>query len=175
MNSWPEEINESCDTCEFTENLNLLRQVDFFSALPTEALKLATYLSAREHFQAGEVLFREGDDDGRAMYVVSGLLQAYREVDGKETALFSLEPGDLLGRLSLLGGIQRLFTLYVETDAVCLILSREKFARVLTLHPEAYPKLVRVIVENVTAWEKRLIKNTSGVTECRHNLGVSLI
>jgi hypothetical protein len=43
-------------SCEYQENLDILRQTYFFSGLPLESLKIFAYLCTREKFKEGEVL-----------------------------------------------------------------------------------------------------------------------
>ena len=70
--SWSAEKNESCPTCEFQNNLNILREIYFFSALPIDTLKVFAYLCTRENFKPGDFLFTQEDDDGQAFYLISG-------------------------------------------------------------------------------------------------------
>jgi len=46
-------------SCEYQENLGILRQTYFFSGLPLESLKIFAYLCTREKFREGEFLFRQ--------------------------------------------------------------------------------------------------------------------
>jgi len=68
MNS--SEKNSDRPSCEFQDNLNLLRQTYFFSGLPLETLKVFAYLCTRESFDPGEQLFRQGEEDGQAFYFI---------------------------------------------------------------------------------------------------------
>ena len=49
--------NKTGGSCEFQENLEILRQIDFFAGLPIETLKIFAYLCSREKYQAGDYLF----------------------------------------------------------------------------------------------------------------------
>jgi CRP/FNR family transcriptional regulator, cyclic AMP receptor protein len=42
--------------CEFQENLATLREIDFFSELPLDLLKVIAYLCSREKYQEGDFL-----------------------------------------------------------------------------------------------------------------------
>ena len=65
--------------CELDQNLELLRQTYLFSGIPLETLKVFAYLCSREKFQEGEYLFRQGEDDGQAFYIISGHAVLERE------------------------------------------------------------------------------------------------
>ena len=70
MNS--SEKNDSGISSELQENINLLRQIDFFSSLQLEALKVIAYLCDRESFEPGDELISQDEDGGRAFYILSG-------------------------------------------------------------------------------------------------------
>ena len=57
---------------EFQENLSALREIPFFSKLPMEKLKLFAYLCTRNSYEPGDYMFQQGDDDGRAFYILEG-------------------------------------------------------------------------------------------------------
>ena len=64
--------NKSGTSSEYQQNLDILRQIDFFSGLPLEATKVFAYLCSRESCKSGDVIFNQGDEDDRAFYIVSG-------------------------------------------------------------------------------------------------------
>ena len=175
MSSSTEE-HQQPKTSEFQENLEILRQMDFFSALSLEALKLFAYLCTRETFRAGEYLFRQDDSDGKAFYIISGKTELVRQDDGEESILRQYSEGEFLGGLALLGEMRRLFSLRASEDTVCLILSRDRFSKVLEQFPELTPRVFRTMVEKVRGWEERLIMCRNEICEaCKQRLGVSLI
>lgn len=169
---------ETGASCEYEENLGMLRQVDFFSGLPLEATKVFAFLCDREHFRKGDLLFEEGDEDGKAYYFISGKAELLRQHDDQWVTLRVFEARDFIGRLALLGNVRRLFTLKAAEDLTCLVLTKEKFSRALEQFPDLMPKLIKVAVQNVNDWEKGFLKTC--VTDdqcgpCRGRTGVSLV
>ena len=69
------EKNNTTPSSEFQENLELLRQIYFFSGLPLETLKVFAYLCSREKFKQDEYIFSQDEDDGRAFYIINGQAQ----------------------------------------------------------------------------------------------------
>jgi CRP-like cAMP-binding protein len=170
--------SETGASCEYEENLGILRQVDFFSGLPLEATKVFAFLCEREHFRKGEVLFEEGDEDGKAYYFISGKAELLRQHDAQWVTLRVFEAGDFIGRLALLGNVRRLFTLKADDDLTCLVLTKEKFKRALEQFPELMPKIMKVAVQNVNEWEKGFLKTCAAddrCDACRGRTGVSLV
>lgn len=170
------EKNDAMSSCEIDENLNFLRQTYFFSGLPLEALKVFAYLCNRERFKEGEFLFRQGEDDGRAIYLIAGQAVLKREINGDEHTIRQVTAGSFLGGLSLLGSTRRLFFLKAQTDMLCLILTREKFSKTLEQFQEMTPKIFKALVEAVDTWEKGFLSSRADQCgECMPNLGVSLL
>ena len=175
MNS-PTEKNESFASCEFQENLDILRQIDFFSGLSMESLKVLAYVCLRENFKPGDFLFRQGDDDGQALYVISGLAELIHEDEGGTDVIREFGNGDFLGGLALVGQTPRLFSLRAKENLTCLIIEREKFLSVMQQFPDQLAKVVRALVEGVMGWEERfLVSRSQGCEACRHKIGVSMV
>ncbi len=156
MNS-PAAGHDDSFPCEYTENLEILRRTDFFSGFPIEKLKVMAYLCTREEFSAGDFLFSQDDDDGKAFLVISGALTLVREDKDDTQTIQRFGAGELLGGLALLGPLQRLFSLEAETDATCLVMSREKFAKALEQFPDLLPRVHKAVVDRIRTWEKRHI------------------
>ena len=82
------------ESCEFQENLSILREIDFFSELPLEILKVLAYLCTREKYKEGDFLIQKGEDDGQAFYILSGrlgLLYDDRDKDARVVRVYGPE------------------------------------------------------------------------------------
>jgi CRP-like cAMP-binding protein len=175
MNSNSEK-NKTGGSSEYQENLDMLRQIDFFSGLPLEATKVFAYLCGRETFKSGDTLFQQGDEDDRAFFIITGQARLTQQTDDAETTIREYRAGDFIGRMTLLGHIRRLFTLTATTEGVCLVITREKFTKALEKFPALAPKFIEVVVKNIYKWEKRFMKIRSGdCSECLKISGVSLV
>ena len=171
-----EEKTEVCLSCEFQENLNILRETYFYSALPLEVLKVLTYLCTRETFKPGDHLFSQDDDDGQAFYIISGKVQLTYSDESGEKIVREYDPEVFIGGLALMGAMRRLFTLQALTDTTCLVLTREKFLRAMAQFPDQMPKIFKALVERICIWEERFLVAVNEKCEaCRQKIGVSLI
>ena len=175
MNSLSAE-NKMQPSCEFQDNITILRQINYFAGLPFEAIKVLAYLCTQESFKAGDYLFHRNDDDGQAFYILCGKSQL--EYTGGDTPLLirNFGPGEFLGGLALLGNMRRLFSLKASTDLVCLVLTRDKFTKAMEQFPELMPKITQVAVENIRNWEERFFidyGHTCG--DGIHQFGISLL
>jgi len=175
MNSYSEKHEESLSG-EFQENLSLLRQIEFFSGLPIESLKVFTYLCTRETFKEGDYIFSQDDDDGQAVYIVSGTARLVRTDDDSELVIRDYEKDVFLGGMALLGTMRRLFSLKAVTDVTCLVLTRTKFIKAMEQFPDLWPKVVNAMVESIRIWEERLFEqHAKHREECMQKVGVTLI
>ena len=163
-------------SCEFQENLNLLRETYFFTGFPLEALKVFAYLCKRESFKEGEYLFSAGDDDGQAFFVISGKARLYLGKDDQEYAVRDFDEGAFLGGLSLIGQMRRLFSLQAVTETTCLILTREKFSRAMEQFQDQVPRIFKTLIDRILQWEGRFLADfDTGCEDCRKKIGVSII
>jgi CRP-like cAMP-binding protein len=167
---------EAHQSSELQENLGFLRQIYFFSGLPLESLKVFAYLCTRETFNQGEHLFRQGDDDGQAFYIISGKARLVRTDEGPEQIIRDYDTGEFLGGMVLLGNMDRLFSLKALTDVTCLILTREKFSATVQQFPDLMPRIIKSVVERISAWESGfLVSQGEGCEVCGQKIGVSLV
>ena len=170
------EKRQPSESSEFQENLQILRQMDFFSALSLEALKVFAYLFAREIFRPGDHLFHQDDNDGKAFYILSGTAEVTRQDERGEATLGTYGEGEFLGGLALLGDMRRLFSGKAKTDMTCLVMTREKFAKAIEQFPQLVPRVLETMVDRIRSWEERLLLEEGGLCDgCRKKVGVSLV
>ena len=170
------EKNNSTPSSEFQENLEILRQIYFFSGLPLETLKIFAYLCTREKFVVGEYIFRQGEDDGQAFFFIEGRAQLERSENGKTTEIRNCARGEFIGGLTLLGETRRLFSLISVEETTCLVLNREKFSKTMEQFPHLFGKICNAVASSIDTWEERFL-TISGIQcgECMRGLGVTLV
>ena len=110
------------------EDLDLLRQVTVFDALPLPALEqLAAGLQPR-HVPAGEVVYHQGDE-GDGCFVIE---QGSAEVLGDGHPIATVGPGDLVGEIALLRQVPRTATVRAVTEMDLRLLDADRFVCVVT-------------------------------------------
>lgn len=164
MNSSPErnlpDGSAPCEACQYTDNLDILRNIPVFSGIPVEELKVLAILSKRKRHKAGEVLFNAGDVDGKALFILQGAGIVGREIDGELMDCGKVEPGTLVGGLSLLSEVRRLFTLTAESDMICLHIPRDQFtAGSLKAAEKA---LMKALIEEIVDREEKILEESKG-------------
>ena len=168
--------NSAGGTCEFQQNLEILRQTQFFAGLPMETLKVFAYLCTRESFAAQDCLYDKDDDDGQAFYILSGQLVLVHDTDGGEAVIRDFGPGDFIGGLALLAPMRRLFALKAGQATDCLVLSREKFAKAIGQFPELIPRVFKSMADSIRDWDQqRLFEATEKGLSLKDMVGISAI
>jgi CRP/FNR family cyclic AMP-dependent transcriptional regulator len=175
MNSNSESNSDSAQT-DFQDQLDILRQIPFFSQLPLETNKVLAYLCNREIFKQNAQLFSQGDTDGQALYILSGSARIEHK-DGSDTLhIRDVGPGTFIGGLSLMAEISWLFSLTATEDLVCLVITREKFRRILEQFPDIMSLIIKGLAVNIRNWEERMLSDHSQVCpQCIGKAGVSLL
>jgi CRP/FNR family cyclic AMP-dependent transcriptional regulator len=170
------ERNNSAPSSEFQENLEILRQIYFFSGLPLETLKVFAYLCTREKFRQDEYIFSQDEDDGQAFYIISGIARLERKATAKTTAVREYKAGEFIGGLTLLGETRRLFSLNSVTETTCLVLGREKFSKTIEQFPNLLAKICNAVAKSIDSWEERFLADLSDQCgDCLNKLGVTLL
>jgi CRP-like cAMP-binding protein len=140
---------------EMQENLDLLQELPFFSALPLKAIKLLAFVAERQHFSENETIFEEGDDYGRAYIILSGELTLMKKNDNKQRVVQHFNQGDLLGTFSLLGGLPSLFLLKASSESTVLTISREHYTKIQEQFPETTTLSLKALLHEVYQWERK--------------------
>jgi EAL domain-containing protein (putative c-di-GMP-specific phosphodiesterase class I) len=82
----------------------------------------------RVQLEAGELLFREGDEPGAAFLIESGTVEVKTHQRGREVVLSLLGPGDLVGEMAVIDDAPRTATATAVSAAVLFPLDRQQIA-----------------------------------------------
>ncbi len=95
------------------------------------------------HFQAGTVLFHEGDE-GDDMYIVqSGRVAIKKRVKDGEAVLATMEKGDFFGEMAILERLPRSASAEVTEDGDLIVISSEVFGDMIKANPEIAVRMLR--------------------------------
>lgn len=129
-------VGASLEVCEF------LARVPVFSRYTPGALAEIVEQMSVHRFEAGTVLFREGDP-GDAFYIVR---EGAVRIEDTERPLAELEEGAFFGELALVSGNPRNATAVVARDAVLLTLSKQEFRAALEREKDFQSQLREVLL-----------------------------
>ncbi len=100
---------------------------------------------------AGEILFREGEE-GMEMFVVrSGTIRVFVETNEVEKTLAILGPGEFVGEMSLLTGQPRSATAIVEEDAQMVVVGGRVLEEMIVSNTEIALRLIRKLAKRLEA------------------------
>lgn len=125
---------------------SFLSRIPLFSTLDPDELDQLLDTTTQVTVEAGDYLFRRGEQ-GDALYIVEkGLMEAViDEETGSERTLNLFFPGDFFGEMSLLTQEPRSASLRAITGSQLIRLSQEQFNRLLENKPRAALHLSKVL------------------------------
>jgi len=125
-----------------------MREVfNFFKMLSADEMQAFLGFCENKRAEAGETLWREGDSDNYAAFVVSGKLGIKKrtEFKGKYMIVGTFARGTVVGELCLLTDRHRSVTASVLEPVEIVALTSRNFERLITEQPMLGLKLLRHI------------------------------
>src|SRR3984957_4754211 len=125
---------EPADT---SDRIALLRHVRLFAGLSEEDLEAIAEVSVSRRYEAGEVVFREGDGGDTCYIVRSGLARhVHQHSDGRSITLSPFAGGDIFGELAMFDEEPRSATVDVIEEVELVAIPGRDMQRLLREHPE---------------------------------------
>ncbi len=132
--------------------VNILRNVPFFSSLSDEDLRQIAEYFRELTFNAGDVVFTEGEK-GDSFYILKeGALEITKRIrDDLETEaeLSTMEPYEFFGEMSLLDESPRSATAKAITDVIVLRMDKNDFLDVCIQHPQVIFHLTKTMSKHL--------------------------
>jgi len=113
-----------------------------------------------KEYKSGEFLLRPGEERLKNSLIVlaDGEVEATATIGGEQATLHLLQPGDLAGIITFVGGnvAQISATVVAKTDCKVLLLERSKFESLLGSQPAIIYYVMRGIVRHVHGIVRRM-------------------
>jgi len=126
---------------ELTERVRFLSGLRLVEGLPEEEVWYLARLAVAERFADGQVLFREADE-GSCLYL---LTEGHLLVRRKDAVIATLNPGDVVGELSLLDSQPRSADVLAHGDARVLCIARADLLSLIDRRPALARGFLRVL------------------------------
>ena len=107
-------------------------------------------------FEAGDVIFREGDGGNDAYLLEEGRVRLIKRVRGAERSLMVLKPGDLFGESALLVGAIRSSTAIALSAGLILALDQTTLQNLLERNPVVASRMVKQLVRRLRDAEDQI-------------------
>jgi CRP/FNR family transcriptional regulator len=148
--------------------VELLERVPVFATLERRDLERIAGLVVPRSFQAGEVIFHEGDASDTCYIVREGHARAVRtHRDGRTITLARFGPGDIFGELALFEDERRSATVEaIEQLSVCGLLGPD-MRRLLAQNAEISARLVIALGRRLRETNERLTRQSFQTVQSR--------
>jgi CRP/FNR family transcriptional regulator, cyclic AMP receptor protein len=124
------------------DNQALLR-TELGQELEAEDCNVLTRVMGVRSLADGEVLAQEGDTSHTLFILVSGKLAVSSHINGMETLLYTMKPGECAGTRAFVERATRQATLTAVGDCVVYTLEPEDFEPLLDTHPKLVYRFMR--------------------------------
>lgn len=114
-----------------------LGKFDLLAGLDREQINTVAHYLTLVRFDAGTVVFKEGDEGFGALLISGGVASVtLHQLDQQRPIrLVTFSPGTVFGEMALLDGEPRSATVVADTDLECHALSAAQFERIKDEHP----------------------------------------
>jgi CRP/FNR family transcriptional regulator len=150
------------------DTVELLGRVPVFSALSPEQLEQVAQVTVPRRFEAGEVVFKEGDEGSTCYIVRSGRARAIREhPDGRSITLAHFAPGDIFGEMSMFDGERRSATVETTEGTEAVAILSADMHRLLREHPDISVQLIAALGQRLRDTNERLARQSFQTVQSR--------
>jgi cAMP-binding proteins - catabolite gene activator and regulatory subunit of cAMP-dependent protein kinases len=118
--------------------------------------------AARAHFDARQIVVREGDP-GEALYLIrSGEVEVFTMREGQRVLLSVLQPGACFGEVALLSKRPRTATVLTRTPCTLLCFYRSQIEEILVAYPRVRELLESVVLGRARQTIERITRPPTG-------------
>jgi CRP-like cAMP-binding protein len=150
------------------EVLELLTRVPVFSTLETEDLQRIAQLAVPRRFEAGQMVFREGDASDTCYIVHTGHTRAvHQHGDGRIIALATFGPGDIFGELALFEDELRSATVEALEQTTAVAVLGPDMRRLMGEHPQIAMRLLIALGRRLREANERLARRSFQTVQSR--------
>jgi CRP/FNR family cyclic AMP-dependent transcriptional regulator len=131
--------------------LDHLKNVPLFAGCTKKELERIARSGDEITMTAGSLLVDQGQTGREAFVVLDGQVTVKR--NGRKVT--TLEPGGIVGELSLLDHGPRTATVVCDTDCTLFVIDQRHFRTVLEQHPSIAMKLLATLAANIRAMDRQ--------------------
>jgi signal transduction histidine kinase len=146
-----------------TDGAAILGKAYFFRNLEDTVISAVAGKCRPITFEAGQIVFREGEQGDRLFIVTAGEVEVWKHYFGEDAGLlFRYGPGRFFGEMALVDELPRSATAVAATDSELLFLHRDDFRDLV----EEYPPLALSVMRSLSAIVRE--SNDSFVADLHH-------
>ncbi len=135
----------------------VLARSPLFSALPAADVDRVVALARRRRLDEGEILFHRGEETDSVYAILRGRVRVVSPgEDGREVVLRILQPGEILGEISVFYGGRRTASIVAAEPCELLVIGRRAFLELIEQHPRLATGLLAALAERVAELTEQL-------------------
>ncbi|MBI2584595.1 MAG: cyclic nucleotide-binding domain-containing protein [Rhodospirillales bacterium] len=115
---------------------------------------MANAVLQRQTLQAGDRIFKEGDEGNQAYVVQAGEVEIFKVVDGKEVVLGRVGQGGIFGEMALIDSKPRMASARASKGSTIIVVTRDMFEQKLNKTDPFIRGLLNILVENIRIMTK---------------------
>ena len=141
--------------------------------VPPAALRDLAASATICRYEAGEVLFREGEAGDSLHLIRKGSVTVSRQIKGRDTVLAYLPAGHYVGEMALLSDLPRSASITAAVATETLRLGAPEFKALMAAHPELRERIADTFTRRVVAnTDGREAGNSGGIVQFLMSQGV---
>ena len=140
---------------------DIIRRSDFFAHLDERISGRIVQMCIPREYSAGDHVVRQGDTGLGLYFITSGQVKVEIDRNARKTRVAELQPGALVGELSIIDGKPRSANVICLTHTTCLLLTRDSFTRLMNKHPEIAIQTARALATRLRNTNERLAQRDS--------------
>ena len=155
--------------------MRVLHNSDLTEELRDAEIEALASVMTVQDYKAGEFLLRPGETklEKTLMILGTGEVEASATVKGEKATLHLLQPGDIAGIITFVGGdaTQISATIQVKKDSKVLLLERTPFESLLNTNPAIVYYVMRGLVRHVHGIVRRMNMQSVEMNNYIHRTG----
>ncbi len=138
------------------EEVEILRKIPLFSRIEPAKLKLLAFTSERLNYDAGDVLFRQGDEGDAAFVIIAGKAEISIDTDKGPLTVATLKDHDFVGEIAILCDVPRTATVTASAPLETLRITKDLFFQLVREFPEIAVEIMRELAHRLELANARL-------------------
>ncbi len=110
---------------------------------------MAEAILQRQTYQAGDLIFKEGDEGNLAYVVQSGEVEIVKDIDGVQTVLGTVGQGGIFGEMALIDSKPRMAMARCSKGSTIILVSRGMFEEKLSKSDPFIRGLLNILVNHI--------------------------
>ncbi len=138
------------------EDVELLSNIPLFAKIEPSKLKLLAFTSQRLTFNAGDSLFKQGDD-GDALYVIiEGEADVLVDTPGGQITVATMGKDDFVGDIAVLCDVPRTATVTATSKLTTMRITKDLFFQLVCQFPQIAVEIMRELAHRLDVTTRRL-------------------